>query len=143
MSNSNEPRQILLSPESTVFIIIDHQTAFERCFSAESVAIAENGVAELVGVAGAIDVPIITSLVETNQIGSQLSSTLEAKIPHLTRLIRSSVDPWDDPAFAQAVQAINRPCLLIAGLSAEISLSFTALSALARGVMFSLLRMPA
>ncbi|MBL4768457.1 MAG: isochorismatase family protein [Rhodobacteraceae bacterium] len=63
-----------------------------------------------------------------------LSATLESKIPQLTRLNRNVVNPWDDPVFVEAVQTANRPCMLIAGLSAETSVSFTALGGLARGL---------
>lgn len=129
----SDNNHILLSPKSTALIIIDHQVAFRSCFDKEAVKKVENGIAELVGVAEQIGIPVISSLVKTNQIGSKLSATLESKLPQSTRLSRSGINPWDDQAFINAVQITNRPCLLVAGLSAEISLSFTALGALARG----------
>ncbi|PHR90579.1 MAG: hypothetical protein COA78_35010, partial [Blastopirellula sp.] len=132
-SSSGESNQILLSPELTALVIIDHQVAFESCFDVKAVKIVEKGVAILVDIAGKINIPVITSLVETNLINAKLSSKLEKTIPKLMRFNRSGVNPWDDPAFADAVQAANRPRLLIAGLSAETSLSFTALCALERG----------
>jgi len=133
-ASSGEGHQILLSPKLTVLIIIDHQLAFESCFSADAVEDAEIGVAELVDAAGKANIPIITSLAKTNLIDFKLSATLEPKIPQLTRLNRNVVNPWDDPAFVEAVQSANRPCMLIAGLSAETSMSFTALGGLARGL---------
>ena len=131
-SNENEPNApFKRSPSSFAFIEL---TAFiiKLLSSAESVAIMENGVAELVGVAEVFDIPIITSLVKSNQIGSQLSARSKAKSPQLDRHIRSSLNPWDDPAFAEAIQ--TKPVLPSdCWLSAEISLSFTALNALAKG----------
>jgi len=127
------PHQILLSPEQTTLIVVDHQVAFESCFDIKAVKAAENGVANLVSVAGKTDIPVVASLVKTNLITSKLSSRLEKIMPQLTRFNRTGVNPWDDPAFVEAVQVANRPCLLIAGLSAETSLSFTALCALERG----------
>ena len=125
MSPQENSHQVLLSPELTAFVVVDHQVAFESCFDAKAVKVAENGVAELVDAAGRIGIPIITSLVKTNMIGPELSTTLEPKLPQLTRLNRSAINPWDDPAFEHTVQIANRSCLLIAGLSAETSLSFT------------------
>jgi len=116
-----------------MFVIVDHQIAFRPCFDADLVDVAEIAVAELADAAGKADVPIITSLVKNNLIDFKLSATLEPKIPQLTRLNRNVVNPWDDPAFSEAVQSTNRPCMLIAGLSAETSMSFTALGGLARG----------
>ena len=131
---SNNNNHILLSSQQTVFVIVDHQIAFKSCFDADLVDVLEIAVAELVDAAGKADVPIITSLVKNNLIDFELSATLEPKIPQLTRLNRNVVNPWDDPAFAEAVQFANRPCMLIAGLSAETSMSFTALGGLARGL---------
>lgn len=131
--HSGDFHQILLSPHLTALVIIDHQIAFESCFDRKAVKAAEKGVANLVGAAGKINIPVIASLIKTNLIGSELSSRLERTMPQLTRFNRSGLNPWDDPAFADAVQTANRPCLLIAGLSVETSLSFTALCALERG----------
>lgn len=133
MSFSKELHQILLLPKLTALIIVDHQVAFKSCFDTKAVKVAENGVANLLDIASKIGVPVVTSLIETNLISSTLSSKLEKGIPRPTRFNRCSINPWDDPAFANAVQAANRPRLLIAGLSVETSLSFTALCALERG----------
>lgn len=128
-----EPHKILLSPELITLIIVDHQMAFEECFDSEDIKAAENGVANLVCAALKINIPVIGSFVETNRINSKLSSKLDKTIPELTRFNRSGINPWNDPVFVDAVQAANRPRLLIAGLSVETSLSFAALCALERG----------
>ncbi|PHS08473.1 MAG: hypothetical protein COA78_12755 [Blastopirellula sp.] len=133
ISTSDQQHQILLSPKLTALVIVDHQMAFEQCFDIEDIKSAENGVANLLDVASKVDVPVITSLVKTNSIDSKLSVRLEKTIPELARFNRSGINPWDDPAFADAVQIANKPRLLIAGLSAETSLSFTALCGLERG----------
>lgn len=122
-SSSSELNQILLSSDLTALIVIDHQVAFKLCFDAEDVKSAEYGVAELVDVSDKIGIPVITSLIKPNLIGSKLSARLESKLPRLTHLNRNSINPWDDPEFAKAVQTANRSCLVIAGLSAESSLS--------------------
>ena len=131
---SDDNNHILLSSQYTIFVIVDHQIAFRPCFDADMVDVAEIGVTELVDAAGKANIPIITSLVKTNLIDFKLSATLEPSIPQLMRLNRSVVNPWDDPVFVKAVQSANRPCMLIAGLSAETSMSFTALGGLARGL---------
>lgn len=131
---SDDNNHILLSSQNTMFVIVDHQIAFRPCFDADLVDVAEIGVTELADAAGKANIPIITCLVKTNLIDFKLSATLEPKIPQLTRLNRNVFNPWDDPAFVEAVQSANRPCMLIAGLSVETSVSFTALGGLARGL---------
>jgi nicotinamidase-related amidase len=130
---STVQHQILLSPKQTALVIVDHQTAFEPCFEADAVKDAESAVAKLISAAEKIDIPVIVSLVETNLIGSTLSPKLEESMPQIARFNRTGVNPWDDPAFVDAIEGANRPRLLIAGLSVETSLSFTALCALERG----------
>jgi len=133
MFSDNQNYQMSLLPELTALAIIDHQVAFEQCFDVKSLKDAENGVAELAGAAKQVGIPTLTSLIKTNLIGPKLSATLEPKLPKMTRYNRNGLNPWDDPGFVKAVQTINRPCLLVAGLSVETSLAFTALGALARG----------
>ena len=72
-------------------------------------------------------------MVETNQIGSVLSPKLEKAIPQVTRFKRCGVNPWNDTVFVDALNSTNRSRILIAGLSAETSLSFMALCALEWG----------
>lgn len=132
-SSSGDIPQILLSPRLSALVIVDHQISFRSCFDVKSVKAAEDGVAILLDAARKIDIPIIASLVETNLINSKLSCTLEKMIPDSARFNRTGANPWDDPKFEKAVQVANRQCLLVAGLSAESSLSFTALHGLAMG----------
>ena len=132
-TRSDDLHQILLLREHTIFVVVDHQMAFKSCFEMDAVKDAEGGVVELVCAAEKVNIPVITSLVKTNLIGSKLSRKLDQTIPRIARLNRRGVNPWDDPEFAEAVQISNRKSMLITGLSVETSVSFTALGALARG----------
>ncbi len=125
--------QVLILPSQTALIIVDHQVAFNSCFDPKDVVAAENGVSELVVAANEAGVPIIVSLLSTNSISSKLSANLENLLCEMLQFTRSVANPWNDQLFVEAVKAANRPRLLIAGLSAETSLSFTTLCALERG----------
>jgi len=88
-----ESHQILLSPKLSALVIVDHQTAFESCFDTNAIKAAENGVANLINAARKMNTPVIASLVETNLIGSKLSSRPERTMPQLTRFNRTGVNP--------------------------------------------------
>lgn len=133
MEHTEEIYQVLLSSKTTILVVIDHQVAFQECYESNSLVDAESGLAELIDAASQASIPVITSLVETNLISSRLSDKLESRLPCESRHIRSGLNPWDSSTFAESLQETNRPCLLIAGISVETSLSFTALGALARG----------
>lgn len=125
--------QNLLTPDESVLIVVDHQAAFARCFEASSLNGARDGVRELLEAARLLDVPIVASLVETNQIDADLGQELSGYIESSANIVRSQSNPWDEPAFVDKIRSFNRARLILAGLSIETSLSYTALCALEEG----------
>ena len=132
LDNQNKYQSLLVSNDS-VLIVIDHQTAFEPCFDASGFGSAREGVVELLAAARSLDVPVIASLIETNRIGANLGQELSPLVEPNASIFRSKANPWDEPAFVDKVKSFNRPRLIIAGLSIETSLSYTALCALEEG----------
>jgi len=122
--------KILISPEETTLVIIDHQLAFTSCFERQDIERAQDAVVSLAKAAKSLNIPTIISMVETNVIKGNISIKLQKANAACKILLRSGFNPWDDRAFVEAVQQANRPRLLIAGLSAETSVSLTALCAL-------------
>src|SRR5215831_18351271 len=53
--------------------------------------------------------------------------------PDLDVLARTTVNPWDEPRFAQAVTALGRHKLIVAGISTEVCLGLTAIRAVGLG----------
>jgi nicotinamidase-related amidase len=53
--------------------------------------------------------------------------------PDLHVLARTTVNPWDEPRFARAVEALGRRKLIIAGVSTEVCLGLTAIRAVGHG----------
>jgi len=53
--------------------------------------------------------------------------------PDLEVLARTTVNSWDEPRFAQAVEALGRKKLIIAGVSTEVCLGLCAIRAVSRG----------
>lgn len=125
--------QSILSSEISAFIIVDHQAAFAQCFSASGIASSELGVVTLTTAARKLGVPVIVSVVETNRIRADLSPEIASVSGGINCLSRGVFNPWDDPAFSEAVELANRPKLIVAGLSAESSLTLTVLCALEQG----------
>ncbi|PCI21073.1 hypothetical protein COB64_00955 [Candidatus Wolfebacteria bacterium] len=126
--------KILISPEETTLVIVDHQLAFTSCFERKDIERAQDAVVSLAKAAKSLNIPTIISMVETNVIKGDISLKLQKANGACRMLPRSGFNPWDDRAFVEAVQQANRPRLLIAGLSAETSVSLTALCALEEGL---------
>jgi len=64
--------------------------------------------------------------------GPNIPELLTAR-PDLEVLARTTVNPWDEPRFTQAVEALGRKKLIIAGVSTEVCLGLTAIRAVSRG----------
>ncbi|WP_165776845.1 isochorismatase family protein [Paremcibacter congregatus] len=133
MTTADYIYNILISPEETTLVIIDHQPAFSSCFERQDIDRAEDAAVSLIKAAKSLGIPTIISMVETNVIEGSISLKLHRAIGDAAILPRTGFNPWENRAFTEAVSQANRPRLLIAGLSAETSLSLTALCALEIG----------
>src|SRR5260370_36146640 len=64
--------------------------------------------------------------------GPTIPELLTAR-PDLEVLSTTTGNPWDEPRFPQAVEALGRKKLIIAGVSTEVCLGLTAIRAASRG----------
>lgn len=133
MKNQNYIYQILMSPSETTLILVDHQSCFASCFAKHDIERAQETVLALANAAQLLNIPTIMSVVETNNIQGNVNPKLEKVVNGTNIFQRTGFNPWDGTRFSGAVRSADRPKLLIAGLSAETSLSFTALCALEEG----------
>src|SRR5262249_10354072 len=58
---------------------------------------------------------------------------LLAARPDLDVLARTTVNPWDEPRFTRAVEALGRKKLIIGGVSTEVCMGLTAIRAVSLG----------
>lgn len=123
----------VISADTSTFLVIDHQRAFSSCYDTGDLASADRVVGELLKLASALNIPTLASVVETNRISAVLSPLTEAGSDNMQIVSRSVANPWDDACFFEAVNAANRPKLIVSGLSAECSLTLTVLCALEQG----------
>jgi len=78
-------------------------------------------------------VPIILSVVETEHLSGRLFPELETLIPEENLIAHSTTNPWEVPAFVEAVKDVGQSRLLMAGVWTDVSLTFSALCALEEG----------
>jgi nicotinamidase-related amidase len=74
----------------------------------------------------------MTATAPDSMWGQTIPELLAAR-PDLKVLARTTVNPWDEPRFAQAVSALRRQKLIIAGISTEVCLGLTAIRAVGLG----------
>ena len=124
---------ILLQPNLTALVILDHQDDFLTEFSpAVRDPLASNTLA-LAKVAKVCDVPVVLSSLASEPFHGQTWPPLRDLFPKGSEVQREHINCWDDPDFADEVRALKRDRLLLAGLWTETAITFAALSGLELG----------
>ena len=124
----------LLTPENAVLLIIDFQpTQVSSVVTIDPEKLVDN-VAMLSRAAKLFGLPAIISRLNANGAGG--SPTLHRIVDVLQdipEIERTSLNPWEDDRFLEAVTATGRRKLVFAATWTEVSLSFAVLSAIQDG----------
>ncbi|MFI9615744.1 hydrolase [Streptomyces sp. NPDC052023] len=127
------PSADLLTPDNSVFVFVDHQPQmFFGVGSGDRTAIV-NATVGLAKAAKAFDVPVILSTVAAETFSGPLLPQLAEVFPKEPVIDRSTMNPWEDEAFIEAVKATGRKKIVLSGLWSEVCVALPALSALAQG----------
>jgi nicotinamidase-related amidase len=122
---------VLLKPEECAMLLVDFQAGLG--FGVESITrqlVVNNAVART---AVAFKVPVIASTSASRVYNGPLLPALQEALPAVKPIERRSMNVWEDNTARNAVVAINRRRLIIAGFLTEACVSFPALSALKDG----------
>src|SRR6202044_4163261 len=75
---------------------------------------------------------IVTTTARDSMWGPTFPELVSA-LPDTKIIDRSSVNAWDDPKVAQAIEATGRKKLIFAGISLEVCAAFPAITAIGKG----------
>ncbi|WP_158639279.1 isochorismatase family protein [Elioraea rosea] len=123
-----------LDPNDTVYLPIDYMHGLmTACRSIEPGLLRNNAVA-LTKVARLFRLPTFGTGDRSGRtyLGAEMSE-IEEIIPDMQFFNRSTVGAWDAPGYADAVRATGRRQLVMAGITTEQCVTFTAQPALAEG----------
>ncbi|MBO0448570.1 hydrolase [Enterococcus sp. MJM12] len=130
----NPEKDELLSPENSVFVLIDYQpTQVNSINSMDRHELVES-IVNLTALMRAYNVPTIVSTVNV------ATGRNKDTIPQLKELVadlpsydRTSINAWEDREFNDAVKATGKKKIIIAALWTEACLTFPTLDALKEG----------
>lgn len=130
----NPEKDELLSPENSVFVLIDYQpTQVNSINSMDRHELVES-IVNLTALMRAYNVPTIISTVNV------ATGRNKDTIPQLKELVadlpsydRTSINAWEDREFNDAVKATGKKKIIIAALWTEACLTFPTLDALKEG----------
>jgi len=135
---SEAASKVLLDPNDTVMLLLDHQTGLFQTVKDVPVAELRSNTVGLANVAMLGGAPIIYTASEPNGPNGplmeeldQLLSSSNSGAQYVPR--KGEISAWDNADFVKAVEATGRKTLVIAGVWTSVCVAFPALQAKADG----------
>ena len=125
-----EPKkyQDRLTPDNAALLLIDHQVGLFTGVRDIPVAELKHNVVALAKAVKVLGVPIIVTATSPEMWGPIITELRDA-LPGISIINRTTVNAFDEPRFAKAVEATGRKKLIIAGVSTEVCLALPAIYA--------------
>ena len=121
-----------LTSDNAALLLIDHQVGLFTGVRDIPVAELTHNVVGLAKAARVLGVPTIVTATSPEMWGPVIPELTQA-LPGISIINRTTVNAFDEPRFAKAVEATGRKKLIIAGVSTEVCLAFPAIHATAAG----------
>jgi nicotinamidase-related amidase len=133
MSDPNHPYEPLTS-ENAALVLVDHQIGLMTGVRDYSIAELKHNVVGLAKAAKTLKLPIVVTTTARDSMWGPTFPELVEALPGLQIIDRSSVNAFDDPSVASAIEATGRRKLIFAGLSLEVCAAFPAITAVNKGL---------
>src|ERR1041385_3071492 len=117
-----------LTPDNAALLLIDHQVGLFTGVRDIPVAELKHNVVALAKAVKVLGVPLIVTATSPEMWGPTIPELVEA-LPGISIINRTTVNAFDEPRFAKAVEATGRKKLVIAGVSTEVCLALPAIHA--------------
>src|SRR6266702_282892 len=133
MSNPAQPYEPLTS-ENSALVLVDHQVGLMTGVRDYSIAELKHNVVGLAKAAKVLKLPIVVTTTARDSMWGPTFPELVEALPGAQIIDRSSVNAFDDPRVARAIEATGRRKLIFAGLSLEVCAAFPAITAVGKGL---------
>ena len=122
-----------LTQDNAALVLVDHQVGLITGIRDYSVAELKHNVVGLARAAKALGLPIVTTTTSADTLWGPAFPELVAALPGQPFIDRTTVNAWDDPRVAAAIEATGRKKLIFAGVSLEVCAAFPAMRAVREG----------
>jgi nicotinamidase-related amidase len=123
-----------LTSENAALVLVDQQVGLMTGVRDYSIAELTHNVVALAKAGKALKLPIVmTTTARDSMWGPTIPELVEA-LPGVQIIDRSTVNAFDDPHVARAIEATGRKKLIFAGLSLEVCAAFPAMTAVGKGL---------
>jgi nicotinamidase-related amidase len=123
-----------LTPDNAAMLLIDHQvgTMAFGITDLDSVNLKNNAL-WLAEVSKVFNLPTILTTSNPNGANGPLFTELVEMLPGVPIIDRVIINAWNDPNFVEAVKKTGRTKLIMAGVTADVCLTFPAIAAVKDG----------
>src|ERR1700757_4341524 len=132
MNNPGHPYEPLTS-QNAALVLVDHQVGLMTGVRDISTGELKHNVIALAKAAKALKLPIVVTTTARDSMWGPTFPELVEALPGIQIIDRSTVNAWDDPKVAAAIEATGRKKLIIAGISLEVCAAFPAMTAIGKG----------
>jgi nicotinamidase-related amidase len=122
-----------LTSDNAALILVDHQIGLMTGVRDFSTGELKHNVVALAKAAKALKLPIVVTTTARDSMWGPTFPELVEALPGAHIIDRSSVNAFDDPTVAKAIEATGRKKLIFAGISLEVCAAFPAMTAIGKG----------
>ncbi len=133
MSERSKFHEFLTAENATV-LLVDHQVGLYSGVRDIGLRDLKHNVVSLAQAAQALDLPTVVTTTMADGMWGPLIPELREALPGQEVIDRSTVNAWHDERVRNAVTAIGRSKLIIAGVSLEVCAALPAIAATADGL---------
>jgi nicotinamidase-related amidase len=123
-----------LTAENAALVLVDHQVGLMTGVRDYSTGELKHNVVALAKAARALKLPIVVTTTARDSMWGPTFPELVEALPGVEIIDRSTVNAYDDPRVAGAIEATGRKKLIFAGISLEVCAALPAMTAVARGL---------
>ena len=123
-----------LTPQNAAMLLIDHQVGTMNFGISDLDALhLKNRTLWLAEAAKVFELPVILTTSNPNGANGPLFPELIETLPNTPIINRVIINAWDDPNFVSVVKETGRSKLIMAGVTADVCLTFPAIGAVGDG----------
>lgn len=122
-----------LTPDNAAVILVDHQVGLMTGVRDYSTGELKHNVVAFAKAAQVLKLPIIATTTARDSLWGPTFPELVEALGKVQIIDRTSVNAFDDPKVAAAIEATGRRKLIFAGISLEVCAAFPAMTAVSKG----------
>jgi nicotinamidase-related amidase len=123
----------MLTPQNSAIALIDYQPAMYQGVQSHDRLVTFNNVQVLAKAAKLFKIPTVISTVAASSFSGEFMPEITALFPDHKIIDRTSMNSWLDPHFREAVHALGRKKIVVAGLWTEACVLFPTLDMIKEG----------